>query len=284
MWFLLPLAIFASMMVCTCRWVVPQYRKAIIRDRFTGKVWVAGPGDVVWIIPFVHHFPCYHHFDSFWIPAMGAKISVDPPEWHIITSDGVRGTLDIRVIVQINDWAQSDLLSSNESLTETAKTLIQTWAAQVVSGMTAAEVSNYNVLNAKFNSTQCYASVNEDLKRVYMCIVRIALDKGGIQLDKSYQKRLSDEMALDAARAVSTKQYDLEEYKTQRRHELERRDAEHNAALKTIETKALKEKLATLPPQQYVDLEIGTRLAESLAQTKATNVVFGQAPLGFLKT
>jgi len=282
MWYLV-LFVAASFGVCAFRWVVPPYRCAVVRNRFTGAIWVVNAGEAIWIVPGIHVFECGHHFGSWFVPAVGAKLTIDPPEWHIITSDGVRGTLDIRVVVEMNAWSTSDLLRSSESLANTAKTIIQTWAANIVSTMTAAEVSNYNVLNARFNSGACHESVNTELEGVYMRVVRIWLDKGGIKLSDSYKKRLEDEMAIEATRAVSTKRFDLQTFEAAKRQELEKRQAMHAAEIQSIENDSLKKKLTVLPAEKYVDLEIGTKLASAISNTKATHVVFGQSPMGILR-
>ena len=279
---LLAVFAFVALGACCFRWVVPPYRCLVVRNRFTGAIWIVTEHQAVWCIPGIHSFECSRHFNSWYVPTTGAKITIDPPKWHIITSDGVRGTLDIRAVVEIGTWSTPDLLRSQESLSKTAETIIQTWAASIVSTMSASEVSNYNVLNAKFNSVSSLKSANEELTAVYMSIVRISLDRDGISLSESYKKRLEDEMALEAARAVSAKKFDLQSFEDTKRQELEKRQAEHLAQIKTIETTSLQDKLKVLPAEKFVDLEIGTRLADAISNTKATHVVFGQSPMTVL--
>ena len=129
------------------------------------------------------------HGKNHFAPAPGSKLSLDPPEANITSSDGIAGKIDISVVTTVLSWDKSHVIEGvSQNFGATACTAINRWLANIVGSMRADEIK-FHTLSRHLNAKMNLEALNLTLKCLRLQVSAVNLDPSGIQLSRAYIKQ-----------------------------------------------------------------------------------------------
>ena len=122
-------------------------------------------------------------------PAPGSKLTLDPPEANVTTSDGITGKIDVSVVMNVLRWDKAHVIEgTSQNFGATACTAINRWLANIVGSIRADEVK-FHTLSRHLNGRVNLDALNLSLKCLRLQVSAVNLDPSGIQLSRAYIKQ-----------------------------------------------------------------------------------------------
>ena len=199
-------AIVALVMCNAVVYVSPKRRLLTIDAK--GRVSTIDGAGYILVNPLrvVNTHPFKRLTDSAQVPVPGTTFRVDPPACDVSTSDGVTGTVDVSVDLEIGLWSADELVGDSICFVTRACGIVNQWVAEMVGQSTALDVASYHRFSSFLNTQRNLDQLNTRLVNARVRAVNVLIDRGGVKLSKLFTDAVERETQLRSERNIRAMQ------------------------------------------------------------------------------